>query len=95
MTPTKSCMSLVEKLIKFTILTVICKAEESRVKECSSPLGLGKICLTEIPEFSENGNFNKMSLYGHFKIYPTISKVAFILDFGLTFTKSPCLVLFR
>ena len=51
--------------------TVICKAEESRVKECSSPLGLGKICSTEIPEFSENDNFNKMSLYGHFKIYPT------------------------
>ena len=36
-----------------------------------SDFGLGKTCSTEIPEFSENDNFNKKSLYGHFKIYPT------------------------
>ena len=34
-------------------------------------LKLGKICSTEIPEFSENDNFNKKSLYGHVKMYPT------------------------
>ena len=70
MTPTKSYMSLVEKLIKFTIL-ILSFAKESRAKECLSPLGLGKLCSTEVPEFSENDNFNKMSLYGHFKIYRT------------------------
>ena len=94
MTPTKSCMSLVEKLIKFTILILsFAKLRSPEPKNVRVPWALAKFVQLKYLNSQKMTTSTKSPYMGISK-FIQLSKVAFISDFGLTFTKSPCLVLF-
>ena len=89
MTPTKSCTSLVEKLIKFTILILsFAKLRSPESKNVRVPWAWGKFVQLKYLN-SQKMTTSTKCLYMGISKFIQLSKVAFISDFGLTFTKSP------
>ena len=91
MTPTKSCMSLVEKLIKFTILILSsAKLRSPESKNVGVPRAWAKFVQLKYLN-SQKMTTSAKSLCMGISKFIQLNKVAFISDFGLTFSKSPCL----